>query len=62
MSREPEFSVKASPDLDGYATGAVPAHQIRCVLCGHAPCDCPPFGSPEYLAQLDRVHGGKDGS
>ncbi len=46
-----------SPDFDAYASGKLGASQVRCVLCGHAPCDCPPFGTPEYLAQIDRVHG-----
>ena len=29
-----------SPDLDAYASGQLPAHMVRCVLCGHAPCSC----------------------
>lgn len=29
-----------SPDLDAYASGQLPAHKIRCVLCGCAPCEC----------------------
>ena len=47
-----------SPDFDAYAAGQIDASAVRCVLCTHAPCDCPPFGSREYLAQLDRLHGG----
>jgi hypothetical protein len=46
-----------SPDFDAYASGQLDASQVRCVLCGHAPCDCPPFGTPEYLALVDRLHG-----
>jgi predicted dienelactone hydrolase len=46
-----------SPDVDAYAAGQISAAQVRCVLCGHAPCDCPPFGSDAYFAMLDRVHG-----
>jgi hypothetical protein len=46
-----------SPDFDGYASGQLDISQVRCVLCGHAPCDCPPFGTPEYLALVDRLHG-----
>lgn len=46
-----------SPDFDGYASGQLDASAVRCVLCGHAPCDCPPFGTPGYLALVDRLHG-----
>lgn len=59
-AREEQFtgaSVIWSPDFDAYASGMIDAHQIRCVLCQHAPCDCPPFGSDEYFALLDRRHG-----
>ncbi len=45
------------PDLDGYATGQLNATRVRCVLCHRAPCDCPPFGTPEYLFLIDRWHG-----
>lgn len=31
-----------SPDGDAYARGAISAAQIRCVLCGTAPCSCRP--------------------
>lgn len=48
-----------SPDLDAYAEGRAGAGQVRCALCGHAPCDCPPFGTPEYHALIDRRHGRK---
>jgi hypothetical protein len=46
-----------SPDFAAYASGQLPASAVRCVLCGHAPCDCPPFGTPEYMALTDRLHG-----
>jgi hypothetical protein len=46
-----------SPDFDAYASGKLPLSQVRCALCRHAPCDCPPFGSPEYFALLDQRHG-----
>jgi hypothetical protein len=46
-----------SPDFGAYASGRIGAAAIRCVLCGVAPCDCPPFGTPEYLALVDRLHG-----
>ena len=46
-----------SPDFDAYASGQLDASAVRCVLCGHAPCGCPPFGTPEYFALVDRLHG-----
>lgn len=46
-----------SPDLDAYAAGQVDASEIRCALCTHAPCDCPPFGTPEYFDLVNRRHG-----
>ncbi len=46
-----------SPDFATYASGQRDASQVRCVLCGLAPCDCPPFGTPEYFALTDRLHG-----
>ncbi|MFG2046074.1 hypothetical protein ACGFIW_01420 [Micromonospora sp. NPDC048935] len=36
---------------------ALGASQVRCLLCAHAPCDCPTFGTPEYLALVNRLHG-----
>lgn len=52
-----KISVKVSPDLGAYAAGEIGVSQIRCALCTHAPCDCPPFDTPEYFALLDRRHG-----
>ena len=46
-----------SPDFDAYASGQLDASAVRCVLCGLAPCGCPPFGTPAYLALVDRLHG-----
>jgi hypothetical protein len=46
-----------SPDLDAYASGRLPAHAVRCLLCHLAPCQCPPFGSAGYFALTDRCHG-----
>lgn len=46
-----------SPDFAAYAAGDISAHQIRCALCGLAPCDCPPFGTPEYIELVNRAHG-----
>jgi hypothetical protein len=46
-----------SPDFDAYASGELDASQVRCALCTHCPCDCPPFGSDRYFALLDKVHG-----
>lgn len=50
-----------SPDFDAYAAGELGVAQVRCALCGAAPCACPPFGSAEYLALFDRVHGSRSG-
>jgi ADP-ribose pyrophosphatase len=46
-----------SADFGAYASGQIDAAAVRCVLCGQAPCGCPPFGTPEYLALVDRLHG-----
>ena len=61
-TRDPAAALAAlgavwSPDLGAYASGQLDASAVRCVLCGHAPCGCPPFGTPEYLALMDRLHG-----
>ena len=29
-----------SPDFDAYASGELDISQVRCVLCGVAPCEC----------------------
>lgn len=50
-------SVKWSPDFDAYASGLIEVSQVRCILCGLSPCDCPPTFSPEYFALLDKLHG-----
>jgi hypothetical protein len=52
-----QLGAKWSPDFGAYASGELDASKVRCVLCGKAPCECPPFGSPEYFALLDRLHG-----
>lgn len=52
-----ELGALWSPDFDAYASGELPASAVRCVLCLVAPCECPPFGTPEYFALLDRRHG-----
>jgi hypothetical protein len=44
-------------DFDAYASGEIGADQLRCVLCEQKPCQCPPFGSPEYFALVARRHG-----
>lgn len=52
-----KLGAKWSADFDAYASGRKSAAQVRCVLCGKAPCGCPPFGSPEYRALVDKLHG-----
>ncbi len=46
-----------SPDFDAYASGQLDASRVRCALCGHAPCDCPEFGTPAYFDLIDARHG-----
>jgi hypothetical protein len=29
-----------SPDFDAYASGQLDISQVRCLLCGQAPCQC----------------------
>ncbi|WP_344613374.1 hypothetical protein, partial [Dactylosporangium salmoneum] len=60
MSADPvaalnELGAVWSPDFDAYAEGRMPHGLVRCVLCGKAPCECPPFGSPEYLELVNRL-------
>lgn len=57
MAKKNKISVKWSPDLDSYASGEMDASAIRCALCANAPCACPPFGSDEYFALIDKRHG-----
>ena len=35
-----QLGARWSPDLGAYALGELPAHMVRCVLCGTAPCSC----------------------
>lgn len=53
----PAISAVWSPSFDDYASGKIPASEIICALCQRSPCECPEFGSPEYFALMDRVHG-----
>jgi len=45
-----------SPDFGAYASGQLHASCVGCALCRHAPYDCPPFGTPGYLALVDPRH------
>jgi hypothetical protein len=61
-TRDPVAALNAlgavwSLDFGAYASARIDASAVRCVLCGHAPCDCPPFGTSEYFALVDRLHG-----
>lgn len=51
------ISVVVSPDFDAYTSGKLDASTVRCALCTHSPCDCPPFGSAAYFELINRVHG-----
>jgi hypothetical protein len=46
-----------SPDMDEFMAGRIEAGAMRCALCQHAPCDCPPFGSDAYIALVTTRHG-----
>lgn len=49
-----------SPDFDAYASGRIDASQITCLMCqqrGCQPNGCLTFGSPEYMARLNEIHG-----
>jgi hypothetical protein len=35
-----QLGARWSPDFEAYASGELPAHMVRCVLCGTAPCSC----------------------
>jgi hypothetical protein len=52
-----ELGAKWSTSFDDYASGRIDASQIRCVLCRVALCECPPFGTPEYLEMVGALHG-----
>lgn len=45
------LGAKVSPDLDAYASGEIDASQVRCLLCGVAPCHCRQCEAP-YLRYL----------
>lgn len=51
------LGAKWSPDMDDFLAGKVELGQMRCVLCEEKPCVCPEFGSPAYLALIDKRHG-----
>jgi hypothetical protein len=43
--------------LGGLIADDLDSPNPTCVLCTHSPCDCPPFGTPEYFALVNRRHG-----
>jgi hypothetical protein len=60
------LGAKISPDLDAYASGRLDISQVRCVLCGVAPCQCRQCAAPylRYLAEAAEPCGmtaGPDG-
>ncbi len=58
-----ELGAVWSPSVDDYATGRIDAAQVECLMCQQVPCGtpnpCPTFGSPEYMARIDEIHGRK---
>lgn len=57
-----ELGAVWSPDLGAYVAGVLDVRGLRCALCQHAPCDCPPFGTPGYFALIDARHGRQAGA
>ena len=60
------LGAKVSPDLDAYASGRLDISQVRCGLCGVAPCRCRQCEGPylRYLAEVPEPCGmtvGPDG-
>jgi hypothetical protein len=53
------LGARVSPDLDAYASGRLDISQVRCVLCGEAPCRCRQCEAPYqgYLAPEPRTCG-----
>ncbi len=57
MPKPPKPSLIVSDDFDAYASGRLDASEVTCALCMCAPCRCPKFGTPGYLALVDFRHG-----
>lgn len=51
------LGAKWSPDADAFMSGEIDAADMRCALCLKSPCQCPPFGTPEYFALVEKRHG-----
>jgi hypothetical protein len=43
--------------LGGIIAADLDSPNPTCVLCTHSPCDCPKFGTAEYIALVNRRHG-----
>jgi hypothetical protein len=43
--------------LGGIIAADLDSPSPTCVLCTHSPCSCPPFGTAEYVALVNRRHG-----
>lgn len=42
--------------LGGIIADDLDSPNPTCVLCQTGPCSCPPFGTPEYLALVNKRH------
>lgn len=42
--------------LGGIIAADLDSPSPTCVLCQTKPCKCPPFGTPEYIALVNRRH------
>lgn len=46
-----------APNFAEYASGMIDLSQVICALCHSNPCACPEFGSDEYFALINALHG-----
>jgi hypothetical protein len=50
------LGARFSPDFAAYAAGELDVSQVRCLLCGVAPCQCRQCEAP-YSTYLGRARG-----
>jgi hypothetical protein len=50
------LGARFSPDFAAYAAGELDVSQLRCLLCGMAPCQCRQCEAP-YSTYLGRARG-----
>jgi len=57
MADKPRTATDVVTALGGIIAADLDSPNPACVLCQTGPCSCPPFGSPEYIALVNRRHG-----